>query len=374
VKSIRKCGRARACRRSSANGTCETGVNKILLNKICDQIPPLHILHSGALVLVDGISLAETSSFVLFGAVDDYYHHLSFFSSCGSIIIKRTTMAVSRRFFLPLWAAALITTDVVIGFQPSAKMQRQGRRTSTTISDLLAEKSSTTALLMSSIPEDEDKFNTPSFNFPSINIKDLLVDFKLPPLPEDHFALSGDIAVLFVYSYVDHIINALFQHASHMDLPQLVTATLDPNSFAPVPAWFDPYLITEHGHWLIQNSIENPYSPAIAASGLAFVSISFCWIVCGYFTRAFQMRNTLECNTSDAILVAGRTWVFSTLLMVALVWGSDYLWHQIDLIRPQSAGARGGITISDADFIFDSLTVLAFWRSLYNTMLGYRRK
>jgi len=51
------------------------------LNKICDQIPPLHILHSGALVLVDGISLAETSSFVLFGAVDDYYHHLSFFKA-----------------------------------------------------------------------------------------------------------------------------------------------------------------------------------------------------------------------------------------------------------------------------------------------------
>jgi len=283
--------------------------------------------------------------------------------------------SISSIAVLPLWAATVITScDVAIGFQLSTKVRQHGRRTSATIKDLHADKSSTSVLLMSSIPEDEDNFNKPFFNFPTIDIKDLLVDFKLPPPPEDHFALSGDIAVLFVYSYVDHIINAIFQQASHMDLPQLVTATLDPHRFAPVPAWFDPYQITEHGHWLIRNSVENPYSPAIAASGLAFVSISFCWIVCGYFTRAFQMRNTLECDTSDALLVVGRTWAFTTLLMVGLVWGSDHLWHQIDLIRPQSAGARGGMTRSDADFIFDSLTVLAFWRLLYNSMLGYRRK
>ena len=270
-----------------------------------------------------------------------------------------------------------ITTSDVSGFQPAAQMQRHRHvvgRTST-IDNVLAEKSSTAALLMSSIPEDEDNFNnTPFFNLPNINMKDLLVDFKLPPLPEDHFALSGDIVVLFVYSYIDHTINGLFSQASQMDLPELVKATLDPTTYAPVPAWFDPYQITEHGHWLLQNSVENPYSPAIAASGLAFVSISFCWIVCGMFTQAFQMRNTLECDSSDALLVVGKTWVLTSLLMVGLTWGSDSLWHQIDLIHPQSAPARGGMTISDADFIFDSLTTLAFWRMLYNIMLGYNRK
>ncbi|KAK1748565.1 hypothetical protein QTG54_000504 [Skeletonema marinoi] len=287
-------------------------------------------------------------------------------------------MTVSRFGGFMLWAAALNASDV-IGFQPAATRQRQrpngiGSRSSTTIGDSLAEKPSSTALFMSSIPEDDDNFNLPFFNLPNLNMKDMFEDIKLPPPPEDHFALSGDIVVLFVYTYVDHIINSVFYEASHMDLPHLVTATLDPHSFAPVPVWFDPYQITEHGHWLIRNTVENPYSPATAASGLAFVSISFCWIVCGYFTQAFQLRNTLECDTSDALLVSLRTWAFTALLMVGLAFGSDYLWHQIDLIHPQSPAARGGMTTADADFIFDSLTTIAFWRMLYNALLGYSRK
>mmetsp|Transcript_2502 Transcript_2502/g.3552 ORF Transcript_2502/g.3552 Transcript_2502/m.3552 type:complete len:286 (+) Transcript_2502:139-996(+) len=274
-----------------------------------------------------------------------------------------------------LWAAAHFTTDVLC-FQPVATRQQQRpngsvSRISTDFGDALAGPPPMTALSMSSIPEDDD---TNNFNLPNLNMKDLFMNFKLPPLPEDHFVLSGDVVVLFIYTYVDHIINAIFYDASRMDLSQLVTATLDPNRYAPVPVWFDPYQITEHGHWLIRNSVENPYSPATAASGLAFVSISFCWIVSGYFTQAFQMRNTLECDTSDALLATFRTWAFTTLMMVGLAWGSDYLWHQIDLIHPQSAAARGGMTNADADFIFDSLTVLAFWRMLYNTLLGYRRK
>jgi hypothetical protein len=286
-------------------------------------------------------------------------------------MVVATRLGGLHRFVVPLWVAALIMTSSCDGFQPpSAKMQRKHPRTLGGV-DMFSPR---TALFMSSIPDDDDKFNAPSFRLPSINISDLLVNFKLPPLPEDHFALSGDVVSLFVYSYIDHAISALFHEASRMDLPTLVSTTLDPNSNAPVPVWFDPYQITQYGHWLIRNSVENPYSPAISASGLAFVSISFCWIVSGYFTRAFQLRNTLECDTSDAILVAGRTWAFTALLMVGLAWGSDYLWHQIDLIHPQSAPARGGLTIADADFIFDSLTVLAFWRSLYNAMLGYRRR
>lgn len=291
-------------------------------------------------------------------------------------------MTVSRFVgFMLLWAAALNISDVLC-FQPVSTRQRQRQRPNDiaprswdAVGDVLAGKaSSATALAMSSIPEDDDNSFNPFVNLPKLNLKDLFVDFKLPPLPEDHFALSGDIAVLFIYTYVDHIISALFYEASHMDLPELITATLDPNRSAPVPAWFDPSQITEHGHWLIRNSVENPYSPAIAASGLAFVSISFCWIVSGYFTQAFQMRNTLECDTSDALLATLRTWSLTTLMMVGLAWGSDYLWHQIDLIHPQSPAARGGMTTADADFIFDSLTVLAFWRMLYNTILGYSRK
>lgn len=84
------------------------------------------------------------------------------------------------------------------------------------------------------------------------------------------------------------------------------------------------------------------------------------------------MRNTLECDTSHAVMMTGKTWVCMAILMVGLAWGSDALWGQLDLIHPLSAPARGGLTKADADYIFDSLTVLAFWRFMFNSLLGYR--
>lgn len=295
------------------------------------------------------------------------------------VVSSRMVGGPRRHLTVKLWTAALILLVTSCdSFQPpSANLQRKRSRTSTAALDIIMSDnkspSTTTSLLMSSIPEDDDNFN--AFQLPRFNVKDL-VNFKLPPLPEDNFALSGDVLALFVYSYIDHTIMALFYETSRIDLKTLISTTLDPNSNAAIPVWFDPSHIMDRGHWLIQNSVANPYAPAINASGLAFVSISFCWILCGYFTRAFEMKNTLECDTSDAILVTGKTWALMALMMVGLAWGSDWLWHQIDLIHPQgaSSSARGGLTVADADFIFDSLTILAFWRGLYNTMLGYRRR
>lgn len=65
--------------------------------------------------------------------------------------------------------------------------------------------------------------------------------------------------------------------------------------------------------------------------------------------------------------------MFTAVLMVLLALGSDALWGQLDSINALSAPARGGLTIADADYIFDSLTVLAFWRFMFNWLLGYRR-
>lgn len=62
----------------------------------------------------------------------------------------------------------------------------------------------------------------------------------------------------------------------------------------------------------------------------------------------------------------------TALLMVGLALGSDALWGQLDGMNPLSDAARGGLTKADADYIFDSLTVLAFWRFMLNSILGYR--
>jgi hypothetical protein len=159
--------------------------------------------------------------------------------------------------------------------------------------------------------------------------------------------------------------------AARMDIADLTT--FDPSNSPSLPVWFDVTHLNEFGHWLVHSSSETAsYAPAIASGGLAFVAMATCWIVSGYFSGAFMMKNTLECDAKNAILVTGKTWVVMALLMVALALGSDALWGQLDVIHPLSAPARGGLTKADADYIFDSLSVLAFWRWMFNYLLGYR--
>ena len=84
------------------------------------------------------------------------------------------------------------------------------------------------------------------------------------------------------------------------------------------------------------------------------------------------MKNTLECDAKNAMIVTGKTWIFMAVLMVCISLGSDFLWAQLDVIHPLSDPGRGGLTKADADYIFDSLSVLAFWRWMFNSVMGYR--
>lgn len=219
-----------------------------------------------------------------------------------------------------------------------------------------------TALRMSSIP-DEDRMKR----------------LKLPPLPEDPIALGGDIVALFVYSYLDHTINEAFaaeaENVADLVIADPTTVALEATDSGLLPVWFDMDHLHTFGHnWLADSSPNLLYAPAIADSGLAFVALSTSWLLCGYFSGAFLSANTLDCTSSTALKVTLRTWVGTALLMVVLALGSDALWGWLDgNWNALSAPARGGLTKADADFIGDSLTVLAFWRFMFNWMLGYHK-
>lgn len=212
----------------------------------------------------------------------------------------------------------------------------------------------------------------------SIPDDDGMKRLKLPPLPEDPIALGGDIVALFVYSYLDHSINEAFTAEADnvADLVISDPATMAMESAVHLPVWFDTTYLHTFGHnWLASSSPNMLYAPAIADSGLAFVTLSASWVLCGYFSGAFLNSNTLECTSSNALKVTLRTWLATALVMVVLTWGSDALWGWLDgNWNALSAPARGGLTKADADFIFDSLTVLAFWRFMFNWMLGYHKK
>ena len=221
------------------------------------------------------------------------------------------------------------------------------------------------ALGMSDIPEDEDDFTSLLTKIPRI---------KFEP-PEDMFALVGDVLTLFVYSYADHIANEAYAASVAESEALAFSQDLAGNMDVSLPVWFDHSNLYSFGpQWLAHQQIEIPYAPAIAASGLSFVLFSSVWILCGCLSGAFQTENTLECKTSRSLEVTGRTWVFASIVMIALALGSDALWGQLDEINALSAPARGGLTRADADYIFDSLSVLAFWRFLLNGLFGYRRK
>jgi hypothetical protein len=98
------------------------------------------------------------------------------------------------------------------------------------------------------------------------------------------------------------------------------------------------------------------------------------------------------------MIVTLRTWAGTAILVVLIAYLSDaaavahhatslplldYGTYYSDELRHvvlqpyinehtgDASDPRGGITRADADNVFDSLTVLAFWRLMYNWMLGY---
>jgi hypothetical protein len=71
----------------------------------------------------------------------------------------------------------------------------------------------------------------------------------------------------------------------------------------------------------------------------------------------------LDCDNETALVVTFKTWILTSIIMVALSLGTDLCFFQ-----------QSGLTKADADYIFDSLSVLITWKFLVNAMLGYGRK
>lgn len=227
---------------------------------------------------------------------------------------------------------------------------------------------------------DRSSNNTVALRAPSLPADDGMKRLRLPPLPDDPIALGGDVLALFVYTYLDHTINEAFTAEAENVADLVISDPATPTSILtdnPVhlPVWFDTEYLHTFGHnWLANPATNDLYAPAIADSGLAFVALSTAWILCGYVSGAFLNSNTLEGTSSNALKVTLRTWLGTALLMVALSAGSDALWGWLDgNWNALSAPARGGLTKADADFIFDSLSVLAFWRFTYHYMFNSQR-
>lgn len=238
------------------------------------------------------------------------------------------------------------------------------------------------ALQMSSIDRDPNENNRPLDKVQS------WIESKLPSPPEDQLALGGDVASIFFYTFLDHAVNSMYD--DYLSGPEVIVtksasaaiessyaatagltssftqATVTGNSF---PVWFDSAHSAPFGDIPLSAALpishHIQYAPAIDTAGMASVLLCSTWMMCGYFTGAFQFKNTLECSTSRAIIKTAQTWFFTCILMFAIAYESDYLVGSFDSLHKSV-----GLTIADGDYILDSLSVLLMWRFLINFLFG----
>jgi hypothetical protein len=273
--------------------------------------------------------------------------------------------------FLLIVFATSTTTDAFVPTTTTTAAGVVGTNPQHPAATLLKSRTRTTSLLrMSDMPTSSDDKENKSKRTAAATKKLLLSLLKkLPPRPEDQLTMTGDILALFVYSFMDHSMNSLYVDMVNQGNPAS-GLLLDPSSSSSaLPVWFDVVssgsggMTTNHLLTLLElHGIS--YSPIIATGGLASVVLTSCWLLSGYFNEAFLFKNTISCDTQQALLVTGKTWLYMSVLMCVLSVASH-------VICPN---CTYGLSKADADYIFDSLTVLVTWRFMLSWLLGGSNK
>eukprot|EP00551_Chaetoceros_affinis_P002117 CAMPEP_0203636468 /NCGR_PEP_ID=MMETSP0088-20131115/3012_1 /ASSEMBLY_ACC=CAM_ASM_001087 /TAXON_ID=426623 /ORGANISM="Chaetoceros affinis, Strain CCMP159" /LENGTH=406 /DNA_ID=CAMNT_0050490609 /DNA_START=116 /DNA_END=1336 /DNA_ORIENTATION=- len=265
-------------------------------------------------------------------------------------------------------------------------------------------KSTTTSIQMSSIDRDPDENNNANNLLKELQSWIITkIQQKLPPKPEDQLSLGGDIGSIFLYTFLDHAVNGFYDN--YLNSPEVIQtsksayAAIDSSSAAAAaigsttpdlnfaeftnsiiiplgnngnsfPVWFDAMNSAPFGSIPLSSALPIAhhihYAPVIGEFGTAAVLLSSMWLMSGYFTRAFLFENTLECDTSRALIVTVQTWFVTSLLMFAVAYGSDVVMGSWDCLHKSV-----GLTRADEDYILDSLSVLLMWRFTISTFLGY---
>lgn len=210
---------------------------------------------------------------------------------------------------------------------------------------------------------------------------------KLPDPPEDQISMIGDISCLFLYSFLDHTVNRMYDQ--YLNSPETVImksaiSAIETSAAAQselslsfvandnrgsLPVWFDPLSSAPYGNVPLNSAlpIEHhiTYAPAISSVGSASVLLCSIWMLCGYMTEAFHFKNTVECSRSQAILVTTKTWILTSIIMMMIAYASDILLGSIDSLHKIT-----GLSRVDTDFILDSLSVLLVWRFILSSFFG----
>lgn len=217
------------------------------------------------------------------------------------------------------------------------------------------------------------------FHMPVRYLKSLI-----PPPPEDQFIMIGDVAVLSLYAFTSHYLNNFVVDSviSHSDSIQHALSTLDPTgevTSLQQPVWVsvDQYDVVQNVLTLAaKENLLNHWGPLFSTAGSAYVALCTCWLLAGWWHRAFLFQNSLECDTGAALVKTIETWVSMALLMIVLAMACN------ELITVVPAGMVHQIvgsamvdhvdyvmTKADSMFLIDSMTVLIAWRFMANSFM-----
>jgi hypothetical protein len=285
-----------------------------------------------------------------------------------------TTVAVVHSFVLP--TPTPTATAMATGKAPFPRSRIQQR------------KQSQSQLDMSDIPRDSDN---DSDNQEEKGEKFFLDWWKsmLPPPPEDQFIMTGDVSVLFLYAFISHNLNNFVVESvfSNSDTLQEAIESLDPKGEViqlQSPVWVMPEFQDSVMTATIQDSLLDHWGPLFSTAGSASVALCTCWLIAGWWHRAFLFQNSLDCDASEALQKTVSTWITMAILMCGLTYGSNALVSHVNVpvletwlgsLGCASTSCRGDylFTKADAMFLVDSSTVLIAWRFMANSMMNYFR-
>jgi hypothetical protein len=242
----------------------------------------------------------------------------------------------------------------------------------------------------------------------------------IPPPPEDQFIMTGDICVLFFYAFTSHSLNDLIVNSmlQRNDMTVLqVVHSLDPMGEVvntQIPSWVQTQNQLAVDHVLSVNAQEtllNHWGPLFSTEGSACVALCTCWLIAGWFHRAFLFQNSVDCSTEQALRKTVETWVSTCIMIVALAMAANAIVEHIPALQTllcvQCAAAKAAangatgmdgtvdassgemllgtaatttssvlaaLTKADTMFIVDSMSVLIAWRFMANKMLNIFRR
>lgn len=216
----------------------------------------------------------------------------------------------------------------------------------------------------------------------SVNLLDELVGF-LPPPPEDQFIMTGDIAVLFLYSFIghavdDYVVNSVFETAKSTEK---ALQTLDPMQevvHMHTPVWVDaasPTVVDQVITMNAKDTLLNQWGPLFSSPGVCTIALCSTWLLAGYLHRAFSFQNSIDCDIPRTLQKTMETWITMMIMMLGLTLGSNELVNHTPFLQ-SVLGCHCLdylLTKDDTVFLVDTASILISWRFMANVICQYLR-